>query len=542
MIRHLGPACLLLAVACNAAADTQVISPGPDAVSITIYRDLFALITETRSVDLPAEAHTLSFDGVVETLIPASAVAANLQRELDERNYDYDQLAPSSLLRKSVGKAVTITRTYPGSGKVRQVRAIIESAQDSGVTLRTQDGLEALSCSGIPEGLTFEEIPEGLHPEPRLSIRLKAGTPGKRTIKLSYIAQGFAWSSNYVAHLARDGNTFDLTGWVTLQNLTHASFRQAQVSMVAGRLNLLDEDDGGSSSFGATGDFADENETQGARQERLYEMREELESFDELTFLHGCYPMGAPNPVPVLKPQAARYYGDQFAYAQGSGEFEEVVVTGVRASLAPPEALADYHLYRIPWPTDLNARQVKQAVFLQKPRVKADYFYSGQLTEDDFDQSGTPVKVQAKLAFDNKRSDGLGEPLPGGMFRAFAREAAGDIFLGETTLDDKATGLPVELTLGGALDLALELQFEEMYDEDVFEDDSDFFDVALLVSNAKPRPISLEIRQTIPEDEEWVITGANHRTGRKHGDYVWRWRIDANSRDSLTYRMVEKLP
>ena len=531
---------LLLAAACTAAADTQVISAGADSVSITIYRDLFALITETRTVDLPAEAVTLSFDGVVETLIPASAIASDLERELDERNYDYDQLSPASLLRKSIGKTVTLTRTHPGSGKVSQVRAVIESAQDNGVTFRTAEGLEALGCSGIQEGLTFEEIPEGLRPNPRLSLKLKAGTAGKRIIRLSYISQGFAWSSNYVAHLARNGKTLDLTGWVTLQNLTHASFRQAQVSVVAGRLNLLEEDEGGSSSFGATEDFEDENETQGARQERLSSMREELDYVDDLTFLRGCYPMGPAKPAPAPRREAIGYYAGYYQY-DGGGELEDVVVTGLRGSrIDTPETLADYHLYRVPWPTDLNARQVKQAVFLQKSRVKADYFYSCKLTEDDFDESGTPLKVHTKLAFENKRADGLGEPLPGGWFRAFARDGTGDVFLGEAILNDKPVGLPVELTLGGAMDLALEIQFEDIYDEDVFEDDSDFVDVSLMVSNAKPRPISLEVRWSVPEDEYWEISGSNRRAGRKHGDYVWRWRVDANSRDSLRYRMVEK--
>ena len=58
----------------------EVVSDHPDAVSVTIYRDLFALITETRTVDLPAGPVTLAFDGVVETLLPASAVVADTGR------------------------------------------------------------------------------------------------------------------------------------------------------------------------------------------------------------------------------------------------------------------------------------------------------------------------------------------------------------------------------------------------------------------------------------------------------------------------------
>ena len=47
------------------ADETRVVSPRADSVSVTIYRDLFALVTETRSVDLPAGPVTLQFDCVV---------------------------------------------------------------------------------------------------------------------------------------------------------------------------------------------------------------------------------------------------------------------------------------------------------------------------------------------------------------------------------------------------------------------------------------------------------------------------------------------
>ena len=71
---------VLLALAALSAAhadEPRVISPRPDSVSVTIYRDLFALVTETRTIDLPAGPVTLVFDGVVETLIPQSAVIAD---------------------------------------------------------------------------------------------------------------------------------------------------------------------------------------------------------------------------------------------------------------------------------------------------------------------------------------------------------------------------------------------------------------------------------------------------------------------------------
>ena len=70
---------------------------------MTIYRDDLALITETRTVDLPAGAVTLVIDDVVETLLPQSAIVTDSGRTLAESNFDFDRLTPRSLLERSIG-------------------------------------------------------------------------------------------------------------------------------------------------------------------------------------------------------------------------------------------------------------------------------------------------------------------------------------------------------------------------------------------------------------------------------------------------------
>src|SRR5690606_35507391 len=71
--------------------ETMVYSPRADAVAIAIYRDNLALITETRTVDLPDSAITLVIEGVVGTLLPQSAVIADIARPLAEANFDFDR-------------------------------------------------------------------------------------------------------------------------------------------------------------------------------------------------------------------------------------------------------------------------------------------------------------------------------------------------------------------------------------------------------------------------------------------------------------------
>jgi len=531
---HIGWALALLAAPALAAAQPEIVSRAPDSVSVTIYRDLFALVTETRTVDLPAEAVTLSFDGVVETLIPDSAVVSDLGRDLQERNYDYDRLAPASLLRRSIGREIVLSRVMPGSGRIMQTRATIAAADKHGVTLRTADGLEALQCSGLPERLTFEEIPGDLRPEPRLSVRLAAGSAGRRTLTLSYIAQGFAWSSDYVAMLDATGKSLDLTGWVTLRNLTQASLHQAQVQLVAGNLNLLDVVDGGSSTFGATEDFEDARELQDAREQGLAEMDEAVANTSDLEFLRGCYPLYFPKPTVTRPPRDWRggIFGNDY------GELEEVVVTGLRGSVLSPENLADYHLYRVPWPTDLNARQTKQAVFLQKPRVRVDRFYAVKFSADEYgtdDFDGQPVAPAVMLSFRNERARGLGEPLPAGMVRVFDRAPEGNLFVGESSLGDKSVGVPFELEIAKALDLAIELEVD-LAPDDVPDDDADYASFRFSIHSAKQRAVPLEFRQTFGEESaHGEIIHSNRRPTRKSGVYTWRFDVPPEAVDTLTY-------
>ena len=206
----------------------------PTLVAVTIYRDGLALITETRTVDLPAGAVTLVVDDVVETLLPQSAIVTESARTLAESNFDFDRLTPRSLLERSIGETVTITRTNPATGRVTRTAATIVAVGE-GVVLQTADGAEALYCSGLPERLELLRVPDELLAKPRLSVKLAAGEAGPRTVKVSYLAHGFAWSSDYVAHLNERSNAMRLAGWATLTNSTGTVFEQAEVQLVAGQ-------------------------------------------------------------------------------------------------------------------------------------------------------------------------------------------------------------------------------------------------------------------------------------------------------------------
>jgi hypothetical protein len=531
----------LCAAASAAAAQISVHSPRADAVSITIYRDGLALITETREIDMPAEPATLVFEGVVDSLLPQSAVLSGADRPLAESNFTFDPLTAASLIQRSVGRVVTLIRTQQKTGRVTRVEATIVSAGD-GVLLKTLEGNEALYCSGIPERLELSEIPGDLTSKPVLSVRLAAGAAGKRTLKLSYLAHGFSWQSNYVGQLNARGDRMALTGWVTLQNESSSSFRDAQVQLVAGKLNLLDPEDGGSSPARAPYDDYDDEAEPGISV--FDEMREEEEDAAqaELDLLGSCYSVSPSLATRVL--EGSRSWAD--VDMGSSSELESVMVTGSRR--VERESFGDYQLYRLPWATDLNARQTKQAVFLDKRRVRVDRFYSVSVAELEglTDEARPPHLV---VRFENKSSAGLGEPLPKGTVRIFEPYGDGQVFAGEAELDDKPVGLPVELAFARALNVTAEVAFGELEEEEEQEEelsdeseaaDSDEHRVSVAVAcrfvNDKEVPITLEVRHTV--DSDWGnlrVVRSNLRAGRKYGDITWRFRVQPGAEQRLRY-------
>ncbi len=501
------------ALPARAQDEVTVTSPRAGSVAVTIYRDDLALVTETRTVDLPAGPVTLVVEGVVETLLPQSAIVTDVARPLAESNFDFDRLTPRSLLERSIGETVTITRTNPATGRVTRTAAAIVAVGE-GVVLQTVDGYEALYCSGLPERLELARLPDDLLAKPRLSVRLAPGAAGPRTVKVTYLAHGFAWSSDYVAHLNERSNAMSLAGWATLTNSTGAVLEQAEVQLVAGRLNILAAEEGGSAPEPA---FANDGESDVDAREQI--VRERAEA--EVALLHDCFASEVPGPrlsqqdgVRMLRRDSAVQFGAPVA-------LEALMVTAARIER---EELGDYQLYRLPWRTDLNARQTKQVLFLDEPEVRVERFYGFRLESLTQPLAADVVVPNLTLRFENTEAYGLGEPLPSGGVRVFEAYAGRDVLAGEAEVGDRPVGLPVELVIGRAQNVLLEITTG--FESGGRNRDRVVVETEHRIVNNKAVPIDLEIRQRV----EGYITDVELESSsrpmrRKYGDLAWRFAV-----------------
>ncbi|HKC56591.1 MAG TPA: DUF4139 domain-containing protein, partial [Vicinamibacterales bacterium] len=154
-----------------------------------------------------------------------------------EQNYEYDLLEPEKLLRKYVGREVTLVRTRNDGGTSRDedVKARLISYNNAPVW---EIGGEIVT--GMPAThIRFPELPGNLFSHPTLIWTLDNTGGTRHRVEASYLARSLSWIADYVLTVARDEKTADVDGWVTVTNNSGTSFRNAQLQLVAGDLNRV---------------------------------------------------------------------------------------------------------------------------------------------------------------------------------------------------------------------------------------------------------------------------------------------------------------
>lgn len=512
---------LIAILAAPVVAWGQVVSEGPQAVSIVVYpggdprtpgRDLdegLVMVTEKRIVDLPAGPSRVSFRGVAEGIVAQTAAVEGLPSGVKEQNFDYQLLSPGSLLANSEGRTVTLVRTNRATGKVVQERARVVSSKN-GVLLDIEGRVEALRCSALPEKLVFDDLPAGYSDKPTLSVEVVSPRAERATVMLSYLATGVSWAADYVARIAPDGQTLDLSSWITIGNRSATTFPDAPVQVLAGRLERT------------------EDETQPVTPPRVF-FRPSCWKIN--SGRHGS-PVAYGMPAP---PMAAPVIREERMEAV---EVSEMVVTAQRRA-AVIEDLGDYKLYSLPEPTTLAAYQTKQLQMFERTGVPFRRVYRVALeTTDDYDDDGdedegevVPTSIIAEL--ENKTDRGLGLALPAGKVSIFEPGAPGRVrFVGEDDVRDIAVGLPVEFELGESAAVQAQKRIVSYRETDA----ANTANVEVILTNASAAPVDIQVREA-GGAPKLRVTAESQRHGMKYGAPQWQVRVAANQSTVLTYTL-----
>jgi hypothetical protein len=210
-------------------------------LSLTVYNSDLALVRDVRNLKLPGGTSDLRFMDIAATVNPATVHFRSLTQpgavSVVEQNYEYDLLEPEKLLRKYVGREVTLVRTRQDGGTTREeeVRALLLSYNNGPVWQIGKEIVTGLRADHI----RFPELPGNLFSRPTLIWTIANTGAQTHRVEASYLATKLAWNADYVLTVGRDDKAADLDGWVTLTNGSGTAFRNAKLQLVAGDLNRV---------------------------------------------------------------------------------------------------------------------------------------------------------------------------------------------------------------------------------------------------------------------------------------------------------------
>jgi hypothetical protein len=207
-------------------------------VALTIYNVNLGLVKDQRQIKLFKGIGDLRFMDVASQIMPTSVHIKSLinpeSLQVLEQNYEYDLLNPEKLLDKYVGKEVKLYTKNPYTEREELVTATLLSNNGQPI-FRIGDEI----TFGHPGRIIFPGVPENLNAKPTLVWMLENNLLSTQKIEASYLTNGINWRSDYVVTLNDKDDKADLSGWVTIDNHSGATYKNAKLKLVAGDVNRV---------------------------------------------------------------------------------------------------------------------------------------------------------------------------------------------------------------------------------------------------------------------------------------------------------------
>jgi hypothetical protein len=287
-------------------------------VALTVYNVNLGLVKDQRTIRLGQGTGELRFMDVASRIIPTSVHIKSLadpeSLQVLEQNYEYDLLSPQKLLDKYVGREVKLYQMNPYTEREQMVTATLLS-NNGGPIFKIGDEI----TYGHPGRIIFPDIPENLHSKPTLVWLLRNALRTPQKVEASYLTEGINWNADYVVVLNDTDTVTDLSGWVTIDNKSGTTYKNAKLKLVAGDVNRVEDKYGLSDRL---------------MRKAVYEMAAEPEFVEQEFFEYHIYTLQRPSTiknnqtkqislveamdVPVRK--ELRYYGAAYYYRSRYGD------------------------------------------------------------------------------------------------------------------------------------------------------------------------------------------------------------------------------
>lgn len=226
---------ILMAVVFIAAANAE----GPKEVSVTIYNNDLGLVKDVRNLEFKKGINNIDFDEVASRIDPTSVNFRCLDDKnvaVLEQNYLYDLVSTDALLKRYLAKNIEVIGEDD-----RRYRGKLLSFDGKNVILGSADGEVMMVSLAKIADYTFPSLPEGLMLKPTLRWLVESPSTGTKRCEVSYLTNGINWHADYVAVASADDKQLDLSGWVTINNKSGATYENATLKLVAGDVHRVEE-------------------------------------------------------------------------------------------------------------------------------------------------------------------------------------------------------------------------------------------------------------------------------------------------------------
>jgi hypothetical protein len=207
-------------------------------VEVTVYNSNLGLVRDLRKIELPKGKGELRFMDVAAHIMPVTVHATSANQpdmfKVLEQNYEYDLISAAKLLDKYVGKKIKIIDWNKFQDRKDIIDATLLSNNQGPIYM-----IDNEIYLGHPGTQILPKLPDNLIAKPTLTWLYASTAEKPHTLEVSYLTQNINWKADYVVMVNVDDTLADVSGWVTLDNKSGATYKDARLKLVAGEVHRV---------------------------------------------------------------------------------------------------------------------------------------------------------------------------------------------------------------------------------------------------------------------------------------------------------------
>lgn len=199
--------------------------------SLIIYNSNVGLVHESRDLQLNKAETSIIYEDVASS-INTDSVNVSLPSgvSLNSQQYRFDKLTQNKLLNAYIGKKVSV-KIMKDSQNFKTISVILLSNDGSSCIVKFRNEIIIVESRNI----IFNSIPDELITKPSLVWNINTNKKINSKMSIDYLINQITWKSNYILNL--DGDSANLSGWITIDNRSGKAFKNTSLHVLAGEIN-----------------------------------------------------------------------------------------------------------------------------------------------------------------------------------------------------------------------------------------------------------------------------------------------------------------